>query len=456
MARFMSIRINGAWLIVILCICSVKDSFSSKLSGFSSSIQFTEKTNSTPESRTNAAFTITDKGDFYLFGGLSDKGTYLSDFYRNDSLRWIKILESKHSPGSNEQASLFSDKNGNIYMIGGEKFSVPIKDIMMFNPGKNEWTKLNFKYGSLPSLNNHSITFDKENLIFYLVGGYVDEKLNTEVYAVSIKEFSIKIINSIGIGPTPTTLPILHLYENKLFVYGGYKANGEFNQEMFILDFEAKNEWRNSYLVFVDEKSKEKFNTKLLDIRGVGDKDLIYIFNPSGSNLFKIQISDYSSIEFSHSIREIPSDIYGYNLAFYDQILYFYGGIFEKEYISTIKSVSVKTPKATISDLQLQTSKLNLKMQDLLSTSYVNSNSVNNSFSDCPSACSGNGKCLNSVCHCNSNFAGADCSVPYYEINFMKSLAEYSKYVVGLVAASVVSVVIMCYLKKKPQNLYFK
>lgn len=452
MSRFLPLTINTVWFLIMLNLPSIAFSLSSRIGGHKlhiSSIQFSEKVVDLPEARINAALTMTEKGEINLFGGVNNKGVYSNDFYRYENQEWIKILESKHSPGSRELANLFSDANGNIYMIGGKRFESPNKDILVYTPSKNEWNKLNFNYSMLPSLKDHSTQFDKDNLIFYLVGGYINDKANSDVFALGIKDLSIKRIDCFGPNPFPISFPIIHYFQNKLFVYGGYKASGEFNQEMFTLDFEAKNEWRNANLVFVDEKSTELFNANLLNIKGVGDNDIIYIYSPSNSLLFKIQISDYSSIEYSHSVKAIPSGLFGYNILFYGQKLYFYGGYNEKEYLNTIQAVSVKVPSDYIENPNYQET----KVLQLDKKSLNNQEAIKDS-DNCPNACSGSGQCLHSMCQCASGFTGKDCSVQAYHKSFEFYIEENIKYVIGLVSLSLVFILIY-YLKNSSKNQYF-
>lgn len=467
MRRYLLLRINSLSILCILNLaCYLSLIQSSKIGSQNlhiSEIQFSRTSmNPFPATRSNSAMTVTEKGEFFMFGGVTSKGVYSSDFYRFDAKGWTKILESKHSPGSREMSNLFTDNDEKLYMIGGKKFSNSIMEILVFIDWKNEWEKLIFNYSSFPSLIDHTIYFDKINLIFYLVGGYEDGKPNSDVFEVSLKDLTIKRIETVGAQPYPTSNPIVHLFNKKLYVFGGYKHNGEYNQEMFVLDLNIKNEWKNSNLVFNDEKSKQGFKVKLVDIKGVGDQDKIYIYNPAISSMFKIQISDYSSIEFLQVITDVPASIYGYNFSFFNQKFYFYGGFNEKEYLNTIRAVTVNLfkpatslhaventnnsePKALVPEQNLK------KIQQKITTNPANI--IYTVTTNCPSSCSGNGECLNSKCFCIKNFTGEDCSVSTSPSIFHKLLNEYLNYILAAAAASVIALSLICYFKNKSQKL---
>lgn len=469
MRRFLLLRINALTFLCLLTFSSLLVEINLSRVGSQnlhvSNIQLNRDAviNPFPTTRTNSAMTITDDGDIFMFGGVTNNGVYSSDFYKYGHHGWSRILESKRSPSSRELSSLFSDNNGNIYMIGGKKFSNSIKEVLIFVPWKNEWEKLKFNYNELPSLIDQTIIFDKEALNFYFIGGNENGILNQDVFVLNTKELTIKRIENTGLKIHPTSNPIVHLFNKKLYVFGGYKQSGEFNDEIYYLDLDAQNSWNKLNLTYNDEKSKHSFKSNLVDIKAVGDQDKIYIFSPIANNLLKIQLSDYPTIEFVKQVNDFAVNMHGYNLSYQNQMLYFYGGSNNKEFMQTIISVSTVVPKPvvhlvaaqsplTIENKNTSTEQNLKKKQPKEITNTTPANIIYKVTSDCLNLCSGHGECLNSACHCSNGFTGEDCSTSTSQTSFYRFISHNINYILGGAAITIVFLGVICFLKSKSQK----
>ena len=80
-----------------------------------------------PAGRSNAATWTGIDGNFWLFGGMNERGEFLNDFWKFDinTKRWSLITENVAAidkPGKREGATTWADSAGNLWLFGGYFF----------------------------------------------------------------------------------------------------------------------------------------------------------------------------------------------------------------------------------------------------------------------------------------------------------------------------------------------
>jgi N-acetylneuraminic acid mutarotase len=124
----------------------------------------TPSTTNTPGSRYGTASWIDNSGDLWLFGGYGTGTGFLNDLWKFDpsakTWTWVGgsnvggalgiygtqgVAAAANFPGSRYIALSWTDKNGNLWLFGGDGVDITgaqgdLNDLWEFNPASKEWT----------------------------------------------------------------------------------------------------------------------------------------------------------------------------------------------------------------------------------------------------------------------------------------------------------------------------
>jgi hypothetical protein len=74
-----------------------------------------------------------------------------------------------------------------------------------------------------------------------LFGGYSEPTYFSDLHTININSGEVKVVSTVGQSPSPRSTPILAIYSNRLYVWGGF--NGDWPTELSVLEFSDMS-WR--------------------------------------------------------------------------------------------------------------------------------------------------------------------------------------------------------------------
>ena len=155
----------------------------------------------------------------------------------------------------------------------------------------------------------------KDNLIFVFGGYYRKERQYFgELHTINVDTGVISIVQATGDPPTPRSTPILGIYNNKLFIWGGY--SGSYPDNLSVLDLNT--------CAWTHYKTDTTGRT---GIPFTQINDIIYTYGGSKSDgILKINLSNNTVREFPSFGTPPHSYVIGAEILAIDHYLFYFGG----------------------------------------------------------------------------------------------------------------------------------
>lgn len=322
--------------------------------------------NDPPSARKNhVAWSESDK--LYIFGG-NGNSTLLNDLWSYDlnTKSWSQLQPSGTPPDPRESTSAFN-YNGDLYLIGGEGESSRMSDVWYYNIQANSWNK----WGHSPSSISGAAAFVHEDNLFifgttrwtmaadlttkqwrdfqptptpsprYLAGsaqttstGFLIGGEGSVLQDTWSFDFVSESWTQLSDLPSPLKCTSAAVYENKILLFGGIKADSTLNNETLGYTFQPSN---------VDDELSYEFKI---------EQNYPNPFNPSTMIEFSVNKSSFTTLKVFDTLgREIKTLVNegklpgSYKIRFDASLLssgiYFYK-LTAGEYTSTKKMMLIK------------------------------------------------------------------------------------------------------------------
>lgn len=211
--------------------------------------------------------------------------------------------------------TVFDEEGQKVYIGYGTSFKNEIlSDFWEFDLETLMWREI--KINNPIPMNGCRGFLDKEKI--YIFGGFINGKYSNLIQVVNIKNFEISILETSGDVPEPRSTPILAVYEDKLYVWGGY--NGQWPTDISILDLKT--------LVWSAVHQNEKGRTS---VPYIFDKDNGKIISYGGSHLNGLFTIDLKSEKSTTKIVPTngsvpPPDTMHSSMVKIDNLIIYFGG----------------------------------------------------------------------------------------------------------------------------------
>jgi hypothetical protein len=187
-----------------------------------------------------------------------------------------------------------------------------LSDIWIFDTDTEMWSKMQPTGISIsPRSGSRAILHQNQLLIF---GGYGRTGYLSDLYSLNIETSEVTEIDSSGEVPAGRTSPLIVIFENSLYCWGGF--NGDFPTELSVLDLETR-VWR-------------KYPQKVIGgIPAIGGVYGGRYFSYGGSKSGKMLVLNFENktVEFCETKgAEPPSTVIGAGLILIEKYLFFFGG----------------------------------------------------------------------------------------------------------------------------------
>ncbi|KAJ3432199.1 hypothetical protein M0812_21130 [Anaeramoeba flamelloides] len=261
----------------------------------------------------------------YIFGGYL-YNNYFNDTYSFDFLTktWTKINAKGNVPSGRRWNSCSVDSSGRIWIFGGYQSVDRFNDLFCFEPKKNKW------FGPVipekpptPRYSHTSVIYDNKLWIF---GGYNGQEQSNEIFYFDFETNTwTDPLEIYGIVPEERAGHTAAVVGNKMLVFGGYNRTLNYMSDIFEFDFERKI-WNKPNII------GKKPQVRSLHTCVVYQNDL-YVFGGYNYNwlndLYKLDTSIYRWEKVNGS-GERPPGCYGHSAVCYKGCLYFFGGYSNK------------------------------------------------------------------------------------------------------------------------------
>lgn len=205
-----------------------------------------------PGCRENNGVVSSDSSkSIYLFGGY-DGNSWLNDLWKFDieSKRWTCIQESSDPTPEDmdiEGGKVPSRRFGYVSVVhddklvlfGGFDGSRWLADMYVFDFKTKKWNEVEQK-GKLPSPRSCP-AWAKDSTHCYIQGGYDGVERKDDFFACDLSTYTWTQMPSLGTTPSPRYFHSCCLYGNKMYLYGGYSGSIRL-ADMYAYDFET-NHW---------------------------------------------------------------------------------------------------------------------------------------------------------------------------------------------------------------------
>ena len=202
-----------------------------------------------PGRRENNGVVISDSSkSIYLFGGYNGT-SWLNDLWEFDieSHRWTCIQESTDFPGPGEAHAHGQVPSrrfgyvsvvhaGKLVLFGGFDGTRWLNDMFVFDFATRTWTEV-VAHGLLPSVRSCP-AWAKDRTHVYIHGGYDGVDRKADFFACDLNTYTWTKMPCYGTPPSPRYFHSCCLYGNKMYCYGGYSGH-ERLADMFAYDFET-------------------------------------------------------------------------------------------------------------------------------------------------------------------------------------------------------------------------
>ena len=205
------------------------------------------------------------------------------------------------------------DRNQFLYIgYGLSSEGKELNDFWSFNLSNFKWKQI-FLNGEIhsPRVGSRGIFFENKILI---VGGYCEPNYYFDLHYIDLNTNSVQIIHTNGNQPIPRSTPILGIYKNELFVWGGF--NGEMINTLNVLNLLTLN-W--------NEYKQDIIGRTAIPFTQINNK--IYSFGSSKTGgLLELDL-DLKLVQIIPTIgSEPPSIVMNAGLQKVDNYLFFFGG----------------------------------------------------------------------------------------------------------------------------------
>lgn len=191
----------------------------------------------------------------------------------------------------------------------------PIFDLWALDTLSRTWREI-----PLRCRNGHLITGrsgTRASLIgthLVLFGGYSDPTYFDDLHTIDVVTGEVALVTTSGITPSPRTTPLVAIYNQKFFVWGGY--NGECPNELNVLDF-SNMTW-------------SQYPQDIAGRTGVSSAiigNTLYCYGGSKSGGMLTLNMDTFEMEVRETIgAEPPSAVMGSGMVAVDKYVFFFGG----------------------------------------------------------------------------------------------------------------------------------
>ncbi len=127
--------------------------------------------------------------------------------------------------------------NNKLILWGGFDGSSWLNDMFEFNFETNTWREVHAT-GQLPSVRSCP-AWCKDDTRVYIHGGYDGHERKSDFYSCDLNTYTWKEMSSTGTPPTPRYFHSCCLYENKMFCYGGYSGSKRLS-DMYCYDLHTE------------------------------------------------------------------------------------------------------------------------------------------------------------------------------------------------------------------------
>lgn len=184
-------------------------------------IKFNGKTYSARTGHT--AVLINNK--IYVFGG-TDETTRRNDLYSYDiqSNLWVQVDTNGMVPTPRSGAKSIAC-GASFYLFGGytRKDGTYYNDLYRFDTALNTWNKL-FCSGEIPSIRTDHTAVLYENAI-YIFGGYDGKNRFNDLKACRLENYEWKNVNNTGVQPLPRFGHSAVVFNDSMYIFGGWDGH---------------------------------------------------------------------------------------------------------------------------------------------------------------------------------------------------------------------------------------
>jgi hypothetical protein len=150
--------------------------------------------------------------------------------------------------------------------------------------------------------------------LLYCFGGYVDGTYLGDLHTINVNTGEVALLETSGAAPSPRSTPIVAIYANRLYVWGGF--NMESPSELSVLDLET--------LVWSQHAQEVAGRTA---VPGVIVGNILYSYGGSKSGLMVLLNLDRFVLETRETVgAEPPGGVMGAGMVIVDKYLFFFGG----------------------------------------------------------------------------------------------------------------------------------
>lgn len=192
--------------------------------------------------------------------------------------------------------------------------ATPLFDLWALDTITRRWREIPL-HGAVSSLCGRSGT--RASLVgthLVLFGGYCDPMYFADLHTIDVVTGEVALVATSGVSPSPRTTPIVAIYNQKFFVWGGY--NGDCPNELNVLDF-SNMTW-------------SQYPQDITGRTGVSSAiigNTLYCYGGSKSGGMMTLNMDTFEMSVHQTIgAEPPSAVMGSGMVAVDKYVFFFGG----------------------------------------------------------------------------------------------------------------------------------
>ncbi|OHT05921.1 Kelch motif family protein [Tritrichomonas foetus] len=206
------------------------------------------------------------------------------------------------------------DETNHVAYIGYglDSHSNALFDLWALDTLTDTWKRINLCGEKLQPRTGARCAMVGNHLVIF--GGYSDPDYFSELHTIDVSNGLVQKVNTTGPEPSARSSPIVTIYNNKFFVWGGF--NGEFPSELNILDL-SNFQWT--------QKPQDVGGRTAVPHAIIGNK--LYSYGGSKSGGMIILDLDNETIDVKQTIgAEPPSAVMSSGMVAVDHYVFFFGG----------------------------------------------------------------------------------------------------------------------------------
>jgi hypothetical protein len=150
--------------------------------------------------------------------------------------------------------------------------------------------------------------------LLYCFGGYADGTYLSDLHTINVNTGEVTLLDAGGIAPSARSTPIVAIYANRLYVWGGFNMDSP--SELNVLDL-STNVW--------SQHPQDVAGRTAVPAVIVGN--ILYSYGGSKSGLMVLLNLDRFVVETRETVgTEPPSGVMGAGMVIVDKYLFFFGG----------------------------------------------------------------------------------------------------------------------------------